>query len=233
MWKWHTVTLHCIVTVSNNMFNHLDGVMWAFAQKITQWNEDFYFTVGYVQQKLSKCYSEATPTTSLLVISAYILDPFRKLQLCRNWNHGKIINPDDETLNTMQYQSALLKFLENQSCAKHWVLSVNKPERVTTKNPFSSTMASWSSQSFLNKYHLSGDDDEYLTSKNVVGVTLRRRNRKARWLAAPRLYLNSSPESPKYCGHVNPNHNDYHSNPIDIESTFWLPNITDWWQQHE
>jgi len=58
-------------------------------------------------------------------------------------------------------------------------------------------------------------------------------DRTARLLTAARLYLNSLPEAPKNWRQVNPNRNDYHSNPIQICSTFWLPDITDWWHQQE
>jgi len=34
-------------------------------------------------------------------------------------------------------------------------------------------------------------------------------------------------------GQVNPNLDKYHSNPMEMRSTFWLPDITDWWQQPE
>jgi hypothetical protein len=30
---------------------------------------------------------------------------------------------------------------------------------------------------------------------------------------------------------INPNLYDYHSNPREIKSTFWIPDITDWWHQ--
>jgi hypothetical protein len=58
-------------------------------------------------------------------------------------------------------------------------------------------------------------------------------NHAARLLATTKLYLNYLPESPKIWGQVNPNVNDYHSEPMVISSTFWLPNITDWWRQQE
>jgi hypothetical protein len=45
--------------------------------------------------------------------------------------------------------------------------------------------------------------------------------------------LNSPPEAPKNWGEINPNLNDYHSNPIEIGSTFWIPDIPDWWRQQE
>jgi hypothetical protein len=52
-------------------------------------------------------------------------------------------------------------------------------------------------------------------------------------LTAPRLYLNSPPEVPKNWRQINPNVNDYHSDPMENISTFWIPDITDWWRQQE
>ena len=45
--------------------------------------------------------------------------------------------------------------------------------------------------------------------------------------------MNSPPEAPKNCGEINPNLIDYHSEPMEISSTFWIPDITDWWGQQE
>jgi hypothetical protein len=45
------------------------------------------------------------------------------------------------------------------------------------------------------------------------------------------LYLHSRPKAPKNWGQINPNLNDYHSDPREIDSTFQIPDITDWWQQ--
>jgi len=47
------------------------------------------------------------------------------------------------------------------------------------------------------------------------------------------LYLNSPPELPQNWGQVNPNLNDYRSDPMEISNTFWIPDITDWWRQQE
>ena len=56
MSKRHTVTLHHVITVYNDMFNHLDGVMWALAKIMTRWKEDLFFAMKLAQQKLSKSY---------------------------------------------------------------------------------------------------------------------------------------------------------------------------------
>jgi hypothetical protein len=42
-----------------------------------------------------------------------------------------------------------------------------------------------------------------------------------------------NPEAPMNRGQINPNPNDYHSDPMDIISTFWMLGITDWWRQQE
>jgi len=45
--------------------------------------------------------------------------------------------------------------------------------------------------------------------------------------------LNSLLELPLNWGQINPNLNDYHSDPMESSSTFWLPDINDWWRQQE
>jgi len=62
------------------MFDQMDGVMQALARKKTQWQDSLYFAVKFAQQKLSKYYTKVTPMTGMLLISAHILDPFRKLR---------------------------------------------------------------------------------------------------------------------------------------------------------
>jgi len=62
------------------MFDHMDGIMRAWAEKNTQWKENLYCTVKFVQQKLSRYYVVVTPTTSMLLISADNNDPLRRLQ---------------------------------------------------------------------------------------------------------------------------------------------------------
>ena len=79
MSKRHTVTLHRVIPVYNDMYDHMDGVMRALAKQQTQWKEDLYFTVKFAWQKLSKYFTEVTPTTGMLLISAYILDSLWKL----------------------------------------------------------------------------------------------------------------------------------------------------------
>jgi len=53
MSKRYTVTLHHVITVYNDMFDHMDGVMRALAKKKTQWKEDLFFAVKLARRKLS------------------------------------------------------------------------------------------------------------------------------------------------------------------------------------
>ena len=112
-------------------------------------------------------------------------------------------------------------------------MPVNKLETVLSGNLVPSATTSGSYQSSFDPYDLSSDDEEYLTPNNVAGMTPGRSDRPARLLTAARLYLNSPPEAPKIWGQINPNLNDYHSHAMEICSTFWIPDITDWWRQQE
>jgi len=171
MSKRHTVTLHHVITVYNDMFDHMDGVMRALAKKKTQWKEDLFFTVKFARLKLSKYYAEVTPTTGMLLIPAQILDPFRKLRSFRKWDKGMDINPEDETSYTTQYQQAFPKYVENEYCAKHQPAPVNKLETVPSSNLVPTATASGSYQSSFDPYDLSSDDEEYLTPNNVPETT--------------------------------------------------------------
>jgi len=119
MSKRHTVKLHHGMTVYNDMFDYMDGVMRFLAKKKTQWKEDLFFAVKLARQKLSKCYAEVTPTTGMLLSSAPILDPCRKLRSFRKWDKGMDINPEDDTSYTTQYQEAFQNYVENEYCAKY------------------------------------------------------------------------------------------------------------------
>jgi len=169
----------------------------------------------------------------MLLISAQILDPFWKLRSCRKWDKGMDINPEDETSYTTQYQEAFLKYVENEYCAKLRRAPVHKLEKVRSSNLVPSATASGSYQSSFDPYDLSSDDEEYLTPNNVPETTPGRSDGTARLLTAARLYLNSPPEAPKNWGQINPNLNEYHSDPMEISSTFCIPDITDCWRQQE
>jgi len=86
MSKRHTVTLHYVITVYNDMFDHKDGVMRALAKNKAQWKEDLFFAVKCAQQKLPKSYTEVAPTTGTPLMLANILEPFRKLRSFRKWD---------------------------------------------------------------------------------------------------------------------------------------------------
>ena len=94
-------------------------------------------------------------------------------------------------------------------------------------------MASRSGQSSHDPYDLSSEDDEYLMPTNVAETTPGQSDRAAHLLTAARLYSNSPPELPQDWGQINPNLNDFHTDPMEISSTFCLLDITDWWRHQE
>jgi len=138
------------------------------------------------------------------------------------------INPEDETSYTTQYQEAFLKYLANEYCATHGRVPVNKFETVLSSNLVPSATGSGFYLSSFDPYDLYSDDEKYLTPNNGAEMSPGWCDRAARLLTATRLFLNSPPEARKNCGQIDPDLNEYHSNPMEISSTLCIPVITDW-----
>jgi len=93
-------------------------------------------------------------------------------------------------------------------------MSVIKPEHVPKSNILPSVKVARFGQSIFDPDDLYSDDEKHLTPPSVAETTPGRNERAARLLTALRLYLNSPSESPKNWGQVNPNRNDYQSDPM-------------------
>jgi len=124
-------------------------------------------------------------------------------------------------------------YVENEYCAKLRREPVNKLENLRSSNLIPFPTASGSCQSSFDPDDLFSDDNEYLTPNNVAATTPGRSDRAAHIFPAARLCLNSPHAGPNTWGQTNPNLNDYHSNPMDISTTYWVLDITDWWRQQE
>jgi hypothetical protein len=64
--KRHTVILHHVITLYNDMFDHMDCMMGALAMKKPQLTEDLCFAVKFARQKLNKYYTEVTSTAGII-----------------------------------------------------------------------------------------------------------------------------------------------------------------------
>jgi len=112
-------------------------------------------------------------------------------------------------------------------------LSVTKHDKLQSNDFIHSATPSQSGQSSFDPDDLSSSDEEYLTPENLAETTTGRCDRAARLSTAAWLYLNPPPESPRNWGQVNLNLDDYHSEPMEISSTFWITDIAEWWRQQE
>jgi len=202
------------------MFDPIDGIMLASGKKNPRWKKDLCFTVKLAWQKLSNQYAEGTPMTGVLLISAHILDPFHNLRLIRLWDKLMVIDPEDETSYTTQYQEVFLKNVENEYWAKYRHVPVIEPESVPSKNLFPSATSRGAVQSSVDPYDSSGKDEKYLLPNNVAETTPGYSDHVARLLKVARLNSNLPPQSPKNRGQINSNPYDYHSDPMEISSKF-------------
>ena len=143
------------------------------------------------------------------------------------------INPEDETSYTTHYQEAFLKYVENEYSTKHRRLTVTKHENPQSNDFNHSATPTQFAQSSFDPYDLPSGGEEYLMLKNLAEMTPGLSDRAACLLTAARLYLNLPPDSRGTWGPVNPNLDDYHSDPMEISNTFWIPDIAEWWRQQE
>jgi len=123
--------------------------------------------------------------------------------------------------------------VENEYCAYHQGVPVNTHESWPRSNLIPCATALGSGQLLFNPYDSSSDDEEYITPNNVAEKTPGLSDRAPCVLTAAWVYLNLHPEARKNWGQINPNLNDYHSDPMEISSTFWVPDITNWWCKQE
>ena len=161
MSKMRTVTLHQVITVFNDMIEHIDGVMRALPKNKTQKKENLHLAVKFACQKVSKYYAQVTPSSGTLLNAAHILDTFQNLRLFRKWDKRTDIDPEDGTSYTIQYKEAFLKNVENEYYSKHRRLPIIKPKSISCNTLFCSSMASRSGSSSNDPYDLSSCDEEY------------------------------------------------------------------------
>ena len=100
-----------------------------------------------------------------------------------------------------------------------------------TRHPVSTVMASGSAESSFDWYYLCCDDEVYLTPTNVAETTTGLCDCAACRLPATTLYLNFQLDAPENWVQMNPNFNDHHSDRMDISSTYWIADISNWWRQ--
>jgi len=163
----------------------------------------------------------------MLLMSVHSFNILRKMRSLQKWNKGMDINPEAETSDTTQYQVASLDCVENEYCANDLRVLINYPDCVPSNNLFPTAMASGFDQCSFNPCDSRSDDEQYATPNNVLETTPERSDRAVHSLTTARLYFCSPHVAPKNWGQINPSLNNYHSNPMRMSITFWLPDITD------
>ena len=112
MSKRKTITPHRVISIYNDMFDHMDSVLKALWKKRVEWQRDIHRAVRCARAKLRKYYSKVTPETGLILIVGAILDPFRKLRIFEGWDKEMGLMPDDRDSYTSQYSNAFLQYWE-------------------------------------------------------------------------------------------------------------------------
>src|SRR6266481_3837812 len=110
MSKRQSITLHRVITIYNDMFDHIESVLKALVKKRTQWKKDIHKAVRASRAKLREYYFNVMPGTGLLLILAMILDSFRKLRTFERWDKDMRVSNDNVDSYTRQYSDAFLDY---------------------------------------------------------------------------------------------------------------------------
>jgi len=178
----------------------MEGDIQASAKRKNQWKVDLFFAVKIAWQKLSKYFAEVTPTTSMFLISAGILDPFWKLRSFRKWDKAMHLDPENDSSDTTQNQETFPKCGENEYSAKHRRMSVIQSEHVLGGNHLPSANASAFGPSSFDLHDSSSDEEEYWMPTREAETTPGRSDCATCVFTATRLHLNSLPDAPKNWG---------------------------------
>jgi hypothetical protein len=117
--------------------------------------------------------------------------------------------------------------VEHEYCTRNQITTDKTLKIVPNHNPFSTIPASGPGQSTYDPYDWSSDD-EYFTSAQMTECTSGCSDCAERLLTATTLYFNSPTEVSKNWGQIDPNNNDYYTDPTEFSREFWIPNVTDW-----
>lgn len=82
----HSPSIHQIVAIYDNVFNHFDAMLAALHVKSLPWKKEIHRAVGAAKFKLSLYYAKVVPKTQLLLLLAVMLDPFQKCSLFHQWD---------------------------------------------------------------------------------------------------------------------------------------------------
>lgn len=233
MSKRHTVTLHRVISIYNEMFDHMEGAINVLKTKQTTWKKDIYHAVQAAHQKLQKYYSNVTPESGLLLILAALLDPFRKAKTFKGWDSKMNIDYRDPASYTFQYTEAFLRYWE-----ANYILS-------NDSGKIKSEMGEEGAILFDDESQHTPDESIYISDSDDMGfeesvrstypiITPARASQRDRMKEVARSYLSTPPVNILAVNQYRPNIDDLKSeDPDEMTAGFWKPDIAAYWLHQE
>jgi len=161
MSKRHTVALHHVTTIFNDMFDHLDGVLRAPAKKKTQRKDDLYFAVKFARQ--------SCPNTLLKSLQRRVRFLFQHIFLILFRSCNRLGNGTREWLSILRMRLLILpntmrhfwSMWRTNTAPNIRCLSVTTHYKLQSNDFIHSAMPSQSGQSSCDPYDMSSGDKEY------------------------------------------------------------------------
>ena len=239
MSKRHTITLHRVISIYNEMFDHLEGALRSLKRKQSAWKVDVRRAVRATHVKLQSYYAKVTPESGLLLILAALLDPFRKTKSFRSWDANMNIDPKDSESYTAQYTEAFLNYWEEMYVIPQCTRKVKveeKDDRDTETESATYNGSSTSRSTSPDVAYFSDSSDEFIHGSDPTcpPVTPARALQQDRLMEVARKYINSANADPATLGQHPPKTDDLKSDdPQEMTAAFWKPDVAAYWQAQE
>ena len=233
MSKRRTITLHRVISIYNDMFDHMDSVLKALSKKRVQWKRDIHRAVRCARAKLRKYYSRVTPETGLILISAAILDPFRKLRIFESWDKEMGMISDDPDSYTSQYSHAFLEYWEKNYVDVEGGSLGGDGNKEKEKE---SEIDNGNGEKVLPQiYGLeSSDEEDNIQMTESTYSTPRTASRKSLLMQQARQYLANARVNIESEQHDYPIGDELMSDdPEEVTASFWYPDVAGWWMKQE
>jgi hypothetical protein len=230
MSKRHSITLHRVIGIYNDMFDHMEGIITALSMKQTQWKIDIRRGMRAARKKLSSYYAEVTPESGLLLILAHMLDPYRKTRTFQVWDKRAGVDPNSSDSYTWQYKKAFLNYWD-----QHYVTKIIESTSQNSDNAKSSDKTQLSdtpSEPSNLAYTFDSDSDDNQSLSALPTTTPRRTSRRENLLRIAHQYLDNSRVDPASFGQTNPGGDDTDgdTNPDLASGCFWSASVAAWWK---
>ena len=112
MSKRQDFTLHKVLRIYGNMFDHFEDFMKRLRAKEADFKQDLLRALEAATAKLKEYYAKVTPRVGTLLLMATMLDPYQKLSPFKKWDRAEGNDDTEPSSFKQQHRKLFLEYFE-------------------------------------------------------------------------------------------------------------------------